>query len=74
MANSQMEDEDKMGSDQEVIESEHELIHNKEATEKELVKAYVKDKEDKDEEAKQKIKDAQDKAIVENDKFMKKTN
>ena len=72
MTDARMEDEEKIGNNQEVMNAEHELKHDKEASVQEMINVYIQDKKEKEDEEKKKMEEAGDEAIIEEDKYMKK--
>jgi hypothetical protein len=66
------EDEEKMGDPQEIIDAEHEEAHSKEPSNRDLVEAYKEEMSEKREEEAKKWKSLKDKAIAEDDKYMKR--
>lgn len=67
-----MEDEDKIDiNNQELAESEHEEAHDKEATEKELVKVYLEDKKQEKNEEQEKIRESKDQILVQENIYRK---
>lgn len=67
MANSHIEDEEKIGSDEEIASIEQE-DKPKKPTNSELVKTLVENKQDKTKEEEKKMKEDEDKVIIETQK------
>ena len=67
-----MEDEGKLGSDQEVEDAEHELVHEKEPSKADLIKAYKESIKEKKEEEKKEWEKAKNKVIEIEDKYVRK--
>lgn len=65
-----MEDEDKMGRDEDLAKAEQEALPEK-PSDSSLIKAYLEDKNEEEKEEKKKLKEAKDEAIVETQEYKK---
>lgn len=71
MPESHMEDEDKIGSSQDVINAEHERAHDKEPSKEDLIKAYLEEEQDEKEEKEKELAKTKGKVIEEKNKYSK---